>query len=540
MTVEGDRAVVLAGRVATMDSQQTVLDDGVVYVRDTSIVDVRRSSDPVPEGFDAVPVVATGGTIFPGLVELHNHLPYDVLGLWNVPRRYGNRDEWSGPSTPEYRRLITGPMQVLGADPDVVAAVVRFVETRCLLGGTTTSQGVTLASDPEIVTHFRGLVRNVEARDVPGLPAAATHISDVAAMDANRFLATISGKQKVILHLAEGTDRAAHDHFAALEIEPGKWAITPNLIAIHCAALTEDDFGVLSDHGGTMVWSPFSNLLLYGQTADIGAALRRNVTIAIGSDWAPSGSKNLLGELKVARIVAADAGVALSDADLVAMATSIPARMVGWDSRLGSIEKGKLADLVVVAGTSTDAYSVLVDATEAAIQLVMIDGVARSGTPALMDALGPVSGVETITVAGEPRVLNLVQASADPSVATVTVAEAQRRLVEALDDLPNHSVPVVPTALPAGQVRLAVAGLVDNNMSPRPHLPLNGRPTGPNMGGLGSGAPTPTVVPSPVSLPALTLDPIAAVDNPAFYDLIAQQVNLPGPIRDGLLAQRPR
>jgi hypothetical protein len=54
MTVEGDRAVVLAGRVATMDSQQTVLDDGVVYVRDTSIVDVRRSSDPVPEGFDAV------------------------------------------------------------------------------------------------------------------------------------------------------------------------------------------------------------------------------------------------------------------------------------------------------------------------------------------------------------------------------------------------------------------------------------------------------------------------------------------------------
>jgi hypothetical protein len=60
------------------------------------------------------------------------------------------------------------------------------------------------------------------------------------------------------------------------------------------------------------------------------------------------------------------------------------------------------------------------------------------------------------------------------------------------------------------------------------------------MGGLGSGAPTPTVVPSPVSLPALTLDPIAAVDNPAFYDLIAQQVNLPGPIRDGLLAQRPR
>ena len=49
-----------------------------------------------------------------------------------------------------------------------------------------------------------------------------------------------------------------------------------------------------------MVWSPMSNLLLYGGTADIAAALAAGVRIGIGSDWSPSGSKNLLGELKVA------------------------------------------------------------------------------------------------------------------------------------------------------------------------------------------------------------------------------------------------
>ena len=121
----------------------------------------------------------TGGTVFPGLIELHNHLPYDVLGLWAVPKQYTNRDQWS--SIPEYRQLITGPMAALGADPHLVAAIIRYVELRALLGGTTTSQGVTLSSAPGMVKHFRGLVRNVEAPGEDDLPAAATHIADVDA-----------------------------------------------------------------------------------------------------------------------------------------------------------------------------------------------------------------------------------------------------------------------------------------------------------------------------------------------------------------------
>ena len=69
---------------------------------------------------------------------------------------------------------------------------------------------------------------------------------------------------------------------------------------IRQAALKPEDFRVLGSLGGAMVWSPLSNLLLYGATADIRAAVNAGVRIGIGSDWSPSGSKNLLGELKVA------------------------------------------------------------------------------------------------------------------------------------------------------------------------------------------------------------------------------------------------
>lgn len=90
---------------------------------------------------------------------------------------------------------------------------------------------------------------------------------------------------------------AAHNHFAALQIEPDKWAITPNLVGSHCVALTDADLGVLAGHGGSMVWSPLSNLRLYGAPPPTSKQPSRGrFPVALGSDWATSGSKNLLGE----------------------------------------------------------------------------------------------------------------------------------------------------------------------------------------------------------------------------------------------------
>lgn len=516
------------------DSGSTVLDDAVVYVQGAGIAAVQPASAAPPAGMESAPVVATGGTIFPGLIELHNHLPYDVLALWQVPKQYGDRDQWSGPSTPDYHQLITGPMQVLGSQAAVVAAVVRFVEMRCLLGGTTTSQGVTLASSPGLVTHFRGLVRNVESPGDPDLHPAATHIADVEATDRAKFLARISGTQKMILHLAEGTDPAAHRHFAALEGSDGTWAITPNLIGIHCVALTPDDFATMKTHGGSMVWSPLSNLLLYGGTAQVGAALAHDVPVALGSDWAPSGSINLLGELKVARLAAPGAGATVTDEQLVAMATSVPARMLGWDDHVGRITAGRLADLVVVDGTTGSAHSTLVDATEADISLVVINGVPRVGTPELMGTFGLTAG-EQIQVGGQPRRLNLTEASADPSVAAVSVADARSILGTALGGLPDHRA-LAGAAIPDHQIRLAVEGLVDNGMSPRHHLSFQGEVTGPNP----PGARPALATAAPIALPALALQPLATVDDPGYYDTLAGEHNLPAAVRDGLQALRPK
>jgi hypothetical protein len=556
MTTNPDPAasppLALAGRIITLDAAATIVDPGVVYCRDGSIVAVQPTSASAPPGFENVAVTQTRGTVLPGMIELHNHLPYDVLPLWQVPKAYTNRDQWSAETNPDYHRLVTGPMRILGSDPNLVPAIVRYVEVRALLGGTTTSQGIALAKSA-IISHFRGLVRNVESTHDTQLKPAATHIADIDSTDAEHFLARISGSQKLILHLSEGIDAHARDAFAALHLPDGRWAITDNLIGIHCVALTAQDFTTFGQHGGSMVWSPLSNLLLYGQTADLGAALAAGVPVALGSDWAPSGSKNLLGELKVAQAVAPTVGATLTALDLVRMVTTAPATMLGWDNHLGALEPGKRADLVVLDGQTGDPYQQLISATEADFHLVMINGTPRVGTPGLMKSLVPAlnttgtNASEPLRIAGRDRLLNLAQVTADPAVAEISVKESLDRLAQALKDLPHAAPALPPTDLLArahaeGAALLAASGVINNHMSPRPHLPLRGRLTGPNVDDirtapLSSSSRATAARVSATPLDSLGLDPLAAVDNPAYYAELGQEQNIPQSLRK-LLASR--
>ena len=102
----------LSGQVVTMDDTFSVLRRGTVYIDQGGIVAVHDATQSPPVGFESTTRIDVGGTIFPGLIELHNHLAYNALRLWHVPRLFTNRGQWGG--TAEYQRLVTGPMKVMG------------------------------------------------------------------------------------------------------------------------------------------------------------------------------------------------------------------------------------------------------------------------------------------------------------------------------------------------------------------------------------------------------------------------------------------
>ncbi|HYC06791.1 MAG TPA: amidohydrolase family protein [Candidatus Binatia bacterium] len=513
----------LAGRVVTMAPGGQPLANGVVYVKDDSIVAVLDAGAGPPPGFENVAPIDTKGTIYPGLIELHNHLSYDALPLWDVPQKFSNRDKWSsGAMSDTYRKLISGPMQIVGTTPGLPEAVVRYVEVKCLLGGTTTSQGIALYSDAGIRKLYFGACRNVEVTKDKALPIAATRIPDVAARDIEKFFKREQASTSLILHLAEGTDQAAESHFTALQRADKSWAIAASLAGIHCVALTRADFDVLASKGASMVWSPLSNLLLYGATADVASARAAGVRMGIGSDWSPSGSKNLLFELRVARAYAKTIG-GIPDRDLLAMATIDAAGILGWDKALGSLEAGKRADILVVARRTHDPYEHLFQCTEADVELVVIDGVARAGTAALMTQLGRGTPTETVSVGTETRVLDLEQSGVDPTIAGLSLADATTRLRDALADLPQLAKPKFGAAL--GEPRLTLELDHDDmtDFTIRPELPDSGGfLTG--LLPMGGGPMTPLED----LLEPIDLDPLTVVDDGDYLTTLAGEINLVG------------
>src|SRR5262249_57037747 len=85
----------IRGRVVTMDAARTIMDDAVVWIADGSISDVTAATQ-IPPAQAGSPVIPTAGTIYPGMIELHNHLAYDSLPLFKIPQLYTMREDWQG------------------------------------------------------------------------------------------------------------------------------------------------------------------------------------------------------------------------------------------------------------------------------------------------------------------------------------------------------------------------------------------------------------------------------------------------------------
>ena len=270
-----------------------------------------------------------------------------------------------------------------------------------------------------------------------------------------------------------------------------------------------------------MVWSPFSNLALYGETAAIAAAKACGLRIGIGPDWSPMG-KNLLGELKVARLVSAAQGGIFAGREIVALATRNAAAILGWDRTLGTIEAGKRADPLVLAGKAGDPYARLLESSEAAIGLVTINGIPRYGTPGLMGRFGP--GTESWRVAGRERLLNLAQETADPAVGALTLRAARDRLAREMRDLPRQAALFGQDSRILDSAGVKWYLLLDHDElageAQRPYL--LGREAAAIPGG-----PWADVAP-------LELDPLTVVDDPGFLDRISGEQNLPVYIREEL------
>jgi 5-methylthioadenosine/S-adenosylhomocysteine deaminase len=125
----------------------------------------------------------------------------------------------------------------------------------------------------------------------------------------------------------------------------------PNVLAAHCVHMTPIEIETLAVQGAHVAHCPGSNLKLGSGIAPIAKMLEAGVNVALGTDGAASNNRlDMFAEMRLAALLAKAAGDAsvLPASQVLEMATINGARALGMDDNIGSLERGKLADMIAV------------------------------------------------------------------------------------------------------------------------------------------------------------------------------------------------
>lgn len=191
-------------------------------------------------------------------------------------------------------------------------------------------------------------------------------------------------------HVSEGIDVDARNEFLCLtdKVAKGKNYLDGRSAIIHGIGLTGADIAVMAEKGVKLVWSPRSNISLYGETARVTEADRLGVPIGLGTDWLPSGSMNMLRELACADdFNRNNLGGYFTDEKLWRMVTKGAAQALGFDAVTGELAEGKTGDIAIFAKNGKTGFRAVIGASEREVALVVRGGKVLVGSSAVVAAL---------------------------------------------------------------------------------------------------------------------------------------------------------
>jgi len=362
--------------VITMQPEQGVLEHQIIVITGGHIVDMGPSQELLGRFMAGHEYQLDQHVVMPGLINAHGHSPMTLLR--------GYADDL--PLRPWLEQKIW-PAEARWLGEGYVAAGARLAITEMLLSGTTTFSDMYFFSDTIAEVVDACGIRAQLASPVFDFPTVWAGSADEYIAKATRLLDQYRHHERItvafgphapytvsdaplrkIAVLSEELDVGIHMHVHenADEIHEGLRQhgmrplkrlkqldlLSPRLQCVHMTQLLDDEIGLLQEMGAHVIHCPASNLKLASGYCPATDLLAAGVNVALGTDGSASNnSLDMLSELRLAALLAKGKN---SDASLLparqalAMATVNGAKALGLDSKLGSLETGKLADIIAI------------------------------------------------------------------------------------------------------------------------------------------------------------------------------------------------
>lgn len=401
--------LVLNGTLVTMDKDHSVLQDAGIAVEHGRIVAVGPSADIIKMYSAPERVDASGKLIIPGLINGHTHIPMTLFR--------GLADDLD---LQEWLTKYIFPAEAKNVTEDFVRAGTRLGLAEMIRGGTTTYCDMYYFEDAIADETSKAGVRGVLGETVIDFPVADNKTNTEAMAYVERFVQKWKGNDlivpavaphapytvseehlkairafsdrtgaPIVTHISE-TKREVDDSIKAHGASPVDYLsrigfLSNRVIAAHMVWPSDEELAILKRDEVGVVHNPQSNMKLASGVAPVPKMISEGMRVGLGTDGAASNNDLSMWEemdtaAKLHKLISGDPKV-MSAEQAFELATIGGARALHMEKEIGSVEKGKRADLVLVKRDALNqiplynVYSDLVYATKASdVETVIING----------------------------------------------------------------------------------------------------------------------------------------------------------------------
>ena len=402
-------SIICGDYVLQMDEALTLIENGAIAVKGKEILEVGTSDDILKRYTSSQIIKGEGRVVLPGLINTHTHAAMVYFR--------GIADDL--PLT-EWLNKHIWPAENRWLSPAFISDAVELACLEMLKGGVTTYNDMYFFEDAAAETCKRIGMRAVLGSGILDFPSVSAKTTDEYLDNAEQFVRKWKDDELITACIAPhalytcGTEtlkkskaRAeklsvpVHIHLSETEWEVGEIKnrynsrpveylaeigfLDETVSAAHCIWLDKHEIELLADNKVGVAHCIESNLKLASGFAPVADMISAGVKVSFGTDGAASNNDlNILSEMSTAAKVhkALSKNPTVLDArTALLMATRWGAEVLGLGNKVGSLEKGKIADIISINLTKPhltplyDVYSHIVYTTMASdVDMVMVNG----------------------------------------------------------------------------------------------------------------------------------------------------------------------
>ena len=373
--------VIHNGTIVTVNRHFDIIPDGLLCVKGGKLerLETISTSQSLPAATEMID--ARGGLIMPGLINSHTHLPMTLfrgladdlpLDNWLNDHIFPAESAYIRPHSVHWGTLLACAEMLLSGTTtccdgyfleDQVAEAVDNSGMRAVLAQGVVDFPAPGVPDPkhnlEITRAFVFRWQQASALITPSVFCHSAYTCSGETLQKAKVLSADAGLRFQI-HAAE-TQVEVRQMRQEYKTTPIGYLdrlgiLDENTLLVHCVWIDEADIDRIAKHKACISHNPESNAKLAAGIAPVPQILKAGIALGLGTDGCASNNNlDLFHEMDIAaKIHKAETHdpTTMNARTVVEMATIGSARAIGLDDQIGSLEKGKQADVIIIENRS--------------------------------------------------------------------------------------------------------------------------------------------------------------------------------------------